>query len=296
MDKQLIDSKLVRRLVTTQFPKWKDLSVRPVIPSGWDNRVFHLGDDMLVRMPSAAEYAAQIEKEQKWLPRLAPFLPLSIPTPLAIGEPAENYPWKWSIYSWLKGDTASSSNIADYCDFARSLAKFFIALQRIDSTDGPLPGPHSFHRGGLLATYDEEMHKAIDILKNKIDVSIITKLWKTALSTNWHNTPVWVHGDVSLTNLLVQKGRLSSVIDFGMLTVGDPACDLTIAWTLFKSKARDIFKEMLPFDIETWNRGRAWTLWKALIIEAGLTKTNTIESAQSWRIIDEVLMDYRNKE
>ena len=284
-----IDALLVRRLVATQFPEWKDLPVLPVSFSGWDNRTFHLGKEMLVRMPSGAEYALQVEKEQYWLPRLASLLPLPIPVPLAVGEPGDGYLWKWSIYRWLEGDTAASSHIDNLCDFATSLAQFLIALQRIDSTGGPPPGLHSFYRGGPLMIYDAEVRQAIAILKGKIDVDAATKVWETALATTWQNSPVWVHGDISAGNLLVQKGELSAVIDFGQLTVGDPACDLAIAWTFFKGKSREVFRKMLPLDDGTWDRGRGWTLWKALIIAAGLTNVIVSEVEQCSRIIDEVL-------
>ncbi len=286
-----IDVALVHRLVAAQFPQWKDLSIRPVAFSGWDNRTFHLGEHMLVRMPSAAEYAAQVEKEHKWLPRLAPFLPLPIPEPLAIGESAIGYPWRWSIYRWLDGDTAVSAHISDLRAFAASLAHFLIALQQIDPTGGPLPGPHSFYRGGALTVYDTETREAITALKGKIDIDAAAEVWEAALATSWRGAPVWVHGDVSAGNLLVQEGRLSAVIDFGQLTVGDPACDLAIAWTLFGGESREVFRSMLPLDAGTWARGRGWTLWKALIIAAGLTDTNAVKGGQCWHIIDEVLAD-----
>ena len=141
-NKQLmIDETLVRRLVANQFPQWKDLSVQPVAHQGWDNRTFHLGEHMLVRMLRAENYAVQVEKEYGWLPKLASLLPLPIPVPITIREPADGYPWRWSINRWLEGDVATSAPIADLCDFATCLAQFLIALQRIDSTDGPLAGP-----------------------------------------------------------------------------------------------------------------------------------------------------------
>ncbi len=289
MKKEKFDIALVRRLVADQFPQWKDLPIRPVALSGWDNRTFHLGDQMLVRMPSAAEYAAQVEKENHWLPKLAPKLPLQFPAPLAIGEPAFGYPWKWSIYRWLEGEPASSAQITDLCEFATSLAQFLIALESIDTKNGPLPGPHSFYRGGALTIYDVETREAIRALQGKIDVKTATEVWETALATRWHGSPVWVHGDMSAGNLLVKKGKLCAVIDFGQLSVGDPACDLAIAWTMFKGESRKVFRKMLPLDEGTWARGRAWTLWKALIVAAGLTETNTIEGEQCWCIIDEVL-------
>ena len=290
-----IDDILVRRLVATQIPQWKDFPVWPVVRGGHDHRTFHLGEQMLVRMPSAADYAVQVEKEHRWLPILAPLLPLQIPVPLVIGEPGDGYPWRWSIYRWLKGVAAPSAQIADLCEFASSLAKFLVALQNIDPAGGPLPGPHNFYRGGALTTYDAQIRQAIDILKSKIDVGVVTEVWEAALATTWHDSPVWIHGDVSAGNLLVQEGKLSAVIDFGMLAVGDPACDLTIAWTLFEGESREVFRAMLSLDAGTWARGRSWALWKALIVAAGLTDTSAVEAAQSWHIIDEVLADYRRK-
>jgi aminoglycoside phosphotransferase (APT) family kinase protein len=285
-DKVQINVSLVRRLIDTQFPQLADLLIKPVEFSGWDNRTFHLGDHMLVRMPSAADYAAQVEKEQRLLPKLAPLLPLPVPEPLAIGEPAEEYPWKWSINRWLPGDAATNAPITNLCDFAANLAQFLTALERIDSTGGPL-------RGGPLTPYDAETRSALSILKDKIDIDTATEVWETALATTWQGPAVWIHGDISTGNLLVQEGKLSAVIDFGQLAIGDPACDLAIAWTLFKGESREVFRSTLPLDAGTWARGRAWTLWKFLIVAAGLTEWNAMEASEPWRIIDEVLTDHK---
>jgi len=284
-----IDDALVRRLVTAQFPQWKDLPVRSVETAGWDNRIFHLGEHMFVRLPRAAAYAAQVEKEYRWLPQLAPLLPLQIPTPLAIGEPADGYPWKWSIYQWIEGETATPERIGDLNDFATGLAEFLIPLHRIDPTHGPRPGPHNFYRGGSLTTYDAETRQAIAVLKGKFDTRAATEVWDMALQAKWDRAPMWLHGDVSAGNLLIRQGRLSAIIDFGLVGVGDPACDLSIAWTLFRGESRETFRAMLTLDPGTWARGRAWTLWKALIVAADLTETNAVEAERPWYVIDEVL-------
>ncbi|WP_068469488.1 aminoglycoside phosphotransferase family protein [Candidatus Protochlamydia phocaeensis] len=287
----IINDRLVSRLVATQFPQWKNFPIRPVKQSGWDNRTFHLGRHLLVRMPSAAEYAGQVEKEWLWLPKLAPFLPLPLPVPLAIGEPAYGYPWKWSIYRWIEGESATCATIANLPEFATRLAQFLFALQHIETMNAPLPGPHSFYRGGTLTIYDTETRRAIDILKKQIDSHAATAVWEAALATEWKGSPVWVHGDISMGNLLVQEGRLCAIIDFGQLTIGDPACDLAIAWTLFKGESRQAFQAGLPLDAGTWKRGRAWALWKALIIAAGLAETNAVEGTRCWHSINEVLKD-----
>lgn len=279
-----IDVSLVHQLVAEQFPKWKNLPIRPVAQNGWDNMTFHLGEEKLIRMPSGEEYASQVEKEHKWLPKLAPFLPLSIPEPVAMGAAGSGYPWKWSIYLWLEGEIAESAQINDMCECAKNLAEFLTALQNIDPTGGPLPGPENFYRGGDLATYDAETRRAIKTLEGKIDAEKAIEIWERGLSSKWDDPPVWVHGDVNASNLLVNKGQLSGVIDFGQLCIGDPACDLMIAWTFFSGNSRDVFRASLPLDAETWARGRAWTLWKYLIALAGFTAWNAKD-------IDEVLLD-----
>lgn len=287
-----IDADLVSRLVATQFPQWEDLAIKPVAAGGWDNRTFHLGDDMTVRLPSAAPYALQVEKEHRWLPRLAPLLPLPVPVPLAMGIPAENYPWHWSVYGWIEGETAKRERIASLSQFATDLAEFLVALQRIDATGGPAPGQHNFFRGGPLSVYDSETRKAIAALDGKIDTGTASAVWEAALASTWHGAPVWFHGDVSWGNLLVSKGRLSAVIDFGTSGVGDPACDLAIAWTLFEGDSRQVFRAGLPADAAMWARGRGWTLWKALITLAGHIDIDPVEVEKSRHVIDEVLADH----
>jgi aminoglycoside phosphotransferase (APT) family kinase protein len=186
-DELIIDIDLVTRLVATQFPQWKHLSIKPVEFGGWDNRTFHLGDHMTVRLPSTRAYAAQVEKEHRWLPRLGAFLPLPIPVPLAMGVPGDGYPWNWSVYRWLEGEIATIERISDLCQFAISLAQFLAALQRIDTAGGPLPGPHNFFRGGPLTVYDGETRQAIAVLHGKIDTNAATEVWEAALTTTWSN-------------------------------------------------------------------------------------------------------------
>jgi len=291
-DRMDIDVALVRRLISTQFPRWAALPIRPCELGGWDNRTFHLGDQMTVRLPSAERYVAQVEKEHRWLPKLATLLPLPIPAPLALGAPERDYPWPWSVYRWLNGEAAHPERVADLPRFAVELAQFLIALERIDVTGGPPPGQHNFSRGGPLATYDEETRQAIEMLADELDTVAVTAVWETALATTWSRAPVWVHGDVAAGNLLVEKGRLSAVIDFGCCGVGDPACDLAIAWGLFRGESREAFRAALPLDRATWARGRGWALWKALITLTA-EPDHSLEAPRAREIVDEVLADHR---
>ena len=287
-----IDVPLVRRLVGAQFPRWSDLPIRPVEVGGWDNRTFHLGGLMTVRLPSAEGYVPQVEKEHRWLPELAPHLPLPIPVPVAKGRPGSCYPFPWSIYRWIEGKTATVGRIEDLVEFATTLADFLVALQQIDPTGGPPPGPHNFFRGGSLKVYDAETRQALDALDGQIDTRAAREVWGSALDAAWHDPPVWFHGDVAWGNLLVEEGRLRAVIDFGTSGVGDPSCDLAISWTLFGGESREAFRAVLQPDDATWARGRGWTLWKALITLAWSADSDSQEPREARRVIDEVLADY----
>jgi aminoglycoside phosphotransferase (APT) family kinase protein len=126
-------------------------------------------------------------------------------------------------------------------------------------------------------------------LSNNIDINLAREIWEYALETTWAEPPLWIHGDLSASNLLVSKGRLSAVIDFGGLAIGDPACDLAIAWTFLDANSRAVFKQKLPLNEGTWQRGKAWALWKALIVAVGLTDTNVAEKTQVWLTLETIL-------
>lgn len=231
----------------------------------------------------------QVDKEHRWLPVLAPHLPLPIPVPLARGVAADGYPFDWSVYRWLGGEIATIERIRDMSEFATTLADFLLDLQRIDAADGPPPGPHSAFRGGPLATYDAETRRAIDALQGQTAGDMATAVWDAALAARWSGPQVWFHGDVSAGNLLVRDGRLAAVIDFGCSGVGDPACDVTIVWTLFSGDSREWFRSALSLDSGTWARGRGWALWKALITVVGYTDADSAEAPSARRVIDDVL-------
>jgi aminoglycoside phosphotransferase (APT) family kinase protein len=260
-----IDTELVRRLIAAQFPGWAGIPVRKVEPGGWDNVTVRLGAGMVVRLPSSASYAAQVEKEQQWLPVLAPRLPLPVPTPLALGEPGLGYPWHWSVYTWIEGETLARHRLRDPARLAGALASFLRALQSIDAAGGPPPGDHNFGRGGPLERYDAEARAAIAQLGGSVDTTKALAVWEAALGSRWGGAPVWLHGDVSAANLLLGNGELSAVIDLGCCAVGDPACDLMPAWSFFQPAERATFRAALPLDPQTWARARGWALWKAAI-------------------------------
>lgn len=289
----VITPSIASLLVKDQFPHWADLPVFPVKNSGWDNQTFRLGQQMTLRFPSAAEYASQVEKEQKWLPFLASKLPLIIPTPLGLGKPGVGYKWHWSVYNWIEGESATTSQQVDKMRLARNLADFLLVLYQLETKDGPIPGKQNFHRGGNILVYEKETFKALKILEPHLKVKIVKKIWDSGTENAWNSPPVWVHGDISIGNLILENGYLKAVIDFGLLSIGDPACDLAIAWTFFDSQSRKVFRDRLSLDNPTWRRGRAWALWKSLVILSGLSRSNNIENALARGVIWQVIEDYK---
>lgn len=260
------DVSLVKRLLAAQFPRWAKLPLEAVPSGGTDNALYRLGEDMAVRLPRIHWAIGQVEKEQQWLPRLAPHLPLAIPVPLAMGTPGEGYPWPWSVYRWLEGENATLERLTDPCQATAKLAQFIAALQQIDSTGGPPPGPHNSSRGVPLAMRDAAVRNAIASLDGILDTDAAMAAWEAALQTPvWHGPPVWIHGDLQSGNLLSVQGQLSAVIDFGCLGVGDPACDLIVAWNLFSGESREVFRAALQADDAAWARGRGWALSIGLI-------------------------------
>lgn len=287
-----IDVALVRRLIALRFPHWSDLPLKPIASGGTDNVILRLGEDMAVRLPRHPGAAGQIEKEQRWLPQLAPQLPLAIPVPLGMGRPAADYPFHWSICPWFTGETALSAPIADLQHTARQLAGFINALQQIDPTDGPAPGAHNSFRGVALSRCDAQTRTAIASLDGMIDTARATAAWEASLHAPvWRGPPRWLHGDLHPGNLLVEDGRLTAIIDFGCLGVGDPACELLTAWTVLDAEARKAFRAIHKVDDATWMRGRGWALSMGLMALPYYLDSNPVLVAIARRAISETLAD-----
>jgi aminoglycoside phosphotransferase (APT) family kinase protein len=292
-DEVHVATSLVSRLIAGQFPDWARLPIKPINSAGTDNAIFRLGDDMAVRLPLRAVAAGQVEKENRWLPGLAPHLPLGVPVPLAMGMPAESYPYHWCVCRWLEGENAVVAPIADLGQAATALAQFVSALQKLDPTGGPQPGTHNFFRGVPLASRDAQTRAAIASLHGILDTDAVTGAWEAAVGAPaWHAPPVWLHGDIHAGNLLVRQGRISAVIDFGGLGIGDPACDLMVGWTLLSAETRRTFRSALAIDDATWLRGRGWALSVALIALPYYLHTNPVLVGISRRAIDQVLADH----
>jgi aminoglycoside phosphotransferase (APT) family kinase protein len=280
------DEALVGRLLATQFPEWSGLPFAPVPSSGTDNALYRLGEDKVVRLPRIHWAVGGIEKEFSWLPVLAPFIPLEAPVPLAKGSPSDEYPWEWGIYSWLEGENPAPGGAVDP-EIIEDAARFIEALQLIDSAGGP-----PARRGVPLEVQDERAREALVALRGEIDTDAATAAWEEALEAPpWSGGPVWVHGDLLPGNLLVRGGRLTGVIDWAGVGVGDPACDLIVAWGLLPSETRPAFRERLNADDAAWARGRGWALSLALIAIPYYAETNPEFAATARHLLSEVLAD-----
>ncbi|WP_171165180.1 aminoglycoside phosphotransferase family protein [Streptomyces sp. I05A-00742] len=284
-----VDEDLVRRLVAGQFPQWADLAVKRFPSDGTVNAMFRLGDDLAVRLPLVKGGAEDVAMEQEWLPRLAARLPTAVPEVLGAGVPAEGYPWPWSVHRWLAGGNPREGALDEPLLLAGDLAAFVAAMRSITLPDAPRA-----HRGGPVASLDAETRSAIEELRGipeeGVDCDAVTAVWEDALrAPGGDGPPVWLHADLMPGNLLVDGGRLTAVIDFGCMGVGDPACDLFPAWNLLPPDAREVFREALGVDDATWRRGRGRTLSQALIALPYYRRTNPAMARNARHVIRAVL-------
>ncbi|MCX5392316.1 aminoglycoside phosphotransferase family protein [Streptomyces sp. NBC_00094] len=286
-----IDTELVERLVAGRFPEWAGLPVRTVDSAGTDNAMFRLGDDLVVRLPRVPYAAHHVEKEQRWLPLLAPHLPLDVPVPVGRADAGAEFPLPWSVYRWLDGDDTFDAPLADLAHAAVALGRFGAALRAVDATGGPA----SF-RGGPVTDWEEgHLPGAIRDLgaDGTVDAELATAAWESVLALpQWDRAPVWIHGDLLPGNLLGRDGRLSAVIDFGGLGVGDPACDTMPAWTLLTAGTRPLFREAAEVDDATWDRGRGWALCWGLVTEHYYRETNPVLASVAHRTWSEALPEF----
>jgi aminoglycoside phosphotransferase (APT) family kinase protein len=282
------DEALVRRLLAAQFPHWAELPIEPLPAGGTDNAIYRLGDALSVRLPRRSGWATgSLDKEFEWLPKLAPLLPFSVPAPIARGVPGEGFPHAWAVYDWLEGDDAASAPL-DLPHAAVDLAALLTALRRIDPTAGPHPGG----RGGPLGPRDEATRAGIAALADRIDATAVTAAWEAALAEpEWDGTPVWIHGDLDARNLLVRDGRITGVLDWAAVCVGDPACDVKVAWAVLDTKTRPVFRALVGIDDATWARGRGWALSQAMIALPYYMHTYPAIVREAERWLAEALVD-----
>ena len=287
-----IDAELARGLIASQFPQWAGLSLQKLVPAGSDHVIYRLGSELTVRLPRHEGAIGQAAKEARWLPRLAAQLPLAIPEPVAVGEPDLGYPWPWAVTRWLAGETATVEALAASHQAAGTLAEFLTALQHFAPGDArDLEADAGLDETQPLTVRDKATRESIAALDGVFDAAAMTRVWDAALAApGWQGPAVWFHGDFHTGNLLTVDGRLSAVIDFGGLGIGDPACDLTIAFTLMDPETRTVFRDALGVDEATWIRGRGWALATGLNAYTSYAAVNPRVAAQTSRQINAALV------
>lgn len=268
-----VDAALVRRLLGEQAPDLADLPLVEVA-SGWDNVIYRLGNLLSVRLPRREAAATLIEHEQRWLPMLADRLPLPIPAPVRIGRPGGGYPWSWSVCPWLEGAPAADAPPDDASVAAVQLGEFLAALH----TPAPPDAPANPYRGVPLPDRAQATQGRIEQMSEAIDGPAVQRCWEELAATSpWTGPPLWLHGDLHPLNVLVRDGRVSAVIDFGDVTAGDPAADLSVAWMLLDPSARRAFRAAVgAVDDDTWQRARGWAVSLALAYLASSADSPTL--------------------
>jgi aminoglycoside phosphotransferase (APT) family kinase protein len=274
-----VDAALVRALLSAQLPHLADRPLARVEPWGTDNAIWRLGDDLVVRLPRRPKCAAQVDLEARWLPFLAPHLPVAIPEPVAVGEPAGDYPCRWAVHRWIPGELASFDRFDDPARFARDLVAVVRALAAVP-TDG---APPAVNRARPLAEYDAPTRWGIERAAHLIDADAAVAVWEEGLAAPPHDGPtVWVHGDLE-GNCLVAGGRLCGLVDWGLACAGDPAVDVQVAWSpLFDDASRAMFLDALEVDDATLARSRAAAVNQACMALPYYLDTYPLIVERSW--------------
>lgn len=263
-----VDENLVRALLRAQAPEFAELPL-VLVATGWDNYTFRLGDMHAVRLPRRTVAAELIEREQTWLPQLAPHLPLPTPVPVVAGLPGEGYPWRWSVLPWLAGESAdvAEPNAAQ----VERLVEFLRALHKPAPAGAPPNPVRGVPLGDRAAGVEDRLGRLE--LKTSVITDEVNAIWRAALDAPLAAESVWLHGDLHARNVLCKGGAISGVIDWGDMTGGDAATDLASIWMLLgDAGARARAMATYGANEATWARAKGWAvLFGAVLLDTGLT-------------------------
>lgn len=282
-----IDVALVAALIDGQLPHLAHLPVRPVESTGTVNAIFRVGDELYARLPRVEEWAGDLDKESRWLPRLGGAgFSLQLPEPVAHGIPTSRYPLPWAIYRWIEGEPYTDAGVRDESEAAADLARFVIELRQLDPVGAPRAGRRP------LRELDPATRGAIRAASGVIDGDGALAAWARSVDAPaWTGTPVWIHADLLGPNVLVLGGRLHAVLDWGGAGIGDPAADVIAAWTLFGPVGRETYRNATSVDDDTWNRARGFALHQAAMIIPYYRVTNPAFVAQAVRTVEQIVAD-----
>ncbi|WP_411720414.1 aminoglycoside phosphotransferase family protein [Mycetocola sp.] len=285
-DEVPIDTALVSNLLCEQFPKLTHMPIREVRSTGTVNAVYRIGERLAARLPRVPRWSADLESELRWLPSLASQLSVRVPRPVHIGSPTVYYPLPWAVYEWIDGSPYADNLIADEDRTAQRLAAFVGELQRMDPSGAPPAGRRP------LRELDQITRSAIAASGDVIDAAAALELWqRTRSAREWTGTPVWIHTDLLRPNLLVHRGELAAVIDWGGAGIGDPAADLTAAWSVFGRSGRRVYRNALAMNDDVWDRGRGYALHQAALIIPYYRNSNPAFVDTAVRTIQELMSD-----
>jgi aminoglycoside phosphotransferase (APT) family kinase protein len=278
-DEVVVEDETVRRLLAAQLPEWASLPLRRLPPVGTDNQLFRLGDELLLRFPRIDWAADSAEWEHTWLPRLAPYSPVAVPAPVALGEPGEGYPWHWTVVPWIEGETPTLETFEPR-EWGESLGRFVRAVREVPGMDGPVK---TEGRGAPLANLDEWVRT----WTARADPALVSRdavlaVWEDALSAPaWAGEPCWFHGDLHEGNILVRDGRLAAVIDWGTAGRGDPAVELNAMWGYVPAEAAEAYRAAVGLDEAAYRRSRGFALAPSISSWTYYRDTNPALSAGS---------------
>lgn len=279
---------LVHALLRSQHPTWSDLPITRADERGTDHAIYRLGDQLAVRLPTIHWAASQPAKEHRWLSRLGPQVPLEVPTPIALGEPGEGFPYQWVVVPWLDGERATEQAMPDHDALLEGIVSFTSALQRVDPADGPAP----IERDRALVYRDETIRAAVESTRGEVDSVAVIASWEESLSApEWPGLGVWVHGDLAPGNVLCRNGRLTAVIDWGAACVADPARDVLCAWNFYGGAYAGEFRAAMSVDDATWLRARGFALSGAVESLAYYRQTDPQRVADAHRVLERILAD-----